>query len=51
MNLNQYDFQQIYNTSENDFVIDFFQPALSASVSYNRGVGYFSSGWLKVNSL
>jgi DNA phosphorothioation system restriction enzyme len=27
---------------------DFFDRALRVSISYNRGVGYFSSGWLRI---
>ncbi|NLO72354.1 MAG: DEAD/DEAH box helicase family protein [Porphyromonadaceae bacterium] len=42
--------KNIYNTSDDDFVNDFFAKALSNSVTYDRGVGYFSSGWLKVNA-
>lgn len=42
--------KQIYDTSTDDFVEDFFKPVLSNAKSYDRGVGYFSSGWLKVNS-
>ena len=36
------------DTSSADLVVDFFVPALSASVRYDRGVGYFSSGWVKL---
>lgn len=31
-------------------VRDFFVPALERSVRYDRGVGYFSSGWVRVAS-
>lgn len=36
------------NTSEDDLHADFFVPALRASVRYDRGVGFFSSGWLRM---
>lgn len=41
----------ILNTSTNDFVDDFFEPVLSNSIRYDRGVGYFSSSWLRLNSV
>lgn len=37
----------ILNTSDHDLISDLFQPALSLSVEYERGVGYFSSGWVR----
>ena len=36
------------DTSSSDLIQDFFVPALTASLRYDRGVGYFSSGWLRV---
>lgn len=39
-----------YNTSNHDLADDFFIPLLSQAIAYDRGVGYFSSGWLKVNA-
>ncbi len=41
----------LLNTSTNDFVEEFFLPALSNSCGYDRGVGYFSSSWIKKNSI
>src|SRR5258708_19831662 len=38
------------DTSDHDLVSDFFTPLLSNSVLYDRGVGFFSSGWLRINS-
>ena len=38
------------DTSTHDLTRDFFVPMLSNSVRYDRGVGYFSSGWLRMNS-
>lgn len=37
------------DTSSNDFVQEFFTPALNRAVGYDRAVGYFSSGWLRAN--
>src|SRR5258708_1044728 len=37
------------DTSDHDLVSDFFTPLLSNSVLYDRGVGFFSSGWLRIN--
>ncbi len=39
-----------YNTSKNDMVKDFYLPIFSNSIKYKRGVGYFTSGWLKENA-
>ncbi len=36
----------VMDTSEHDLTLEFFKPLLSVSVGYDRGVGYFSSGWL-----
>jgi hypothetical protein len=38
----------VLDTSSADLVRDFFVPALTQSVRYDRGVGYFSSGWLRL---
>lgn len=35
------------NTSRHDLIEQFFLPLLKNSVRYDRGVGYFSSGWIK----
>lgn len=35
------------NTSKNNLVENFFVPLLQNSALYDRGVGYFSSGWIK----
>lgn len=42
--------KKIYDTSTDNFVEDFFSPILSVAKYYDRGVGFFSSGWLKMNS-
>lgn len=36
------------DTSANDLIRDFFNPMLLCAVAYDRGVGYFSSGWLRI---
>lgn len=39
-----------YNTSWDDLSRDFFIPLLTQSTSCDRGVGYFTSGWLRENA-
>ncbi|MCK6580452.1 MAG: DEAD/DEAH box helicase family protein [Anaerolineae bacterium] len=50
MTLKQLTFPITIDTSSADIIADFFVPALSASVRYDRGVGYFSAGWLKLTA-
>lgn len=38
------------NTSENDLDNDFFLPCLKWAKRYDRGVGYFTSGWITKNA-
>ena len=38
------------DTSTHDLSTEFFTPLLSNSIRYDRGVGYFSSGWLGINA-
>lgn len=38
----------VLETSTRDLVREFFVPALRESVNYDRGVGYFTSSWLKL---
>jgi len=38
------------DTSSSDLLNDFFVPILSRAIQYDRGVGYFTSGWLRVAS-
>lgn len=40
----------VLDTSSADLIVDFFIPALSHSIQYDRGVGYFSSGWLRITA-
>ena len=46
-NLRSIAWPPVLNTSDNDLIRDFFDPALERSESYDRGVGYFSSGWIR----
>ena len=39
----------VMDTSEHDLTVELFAPLLSNSTRYDRGVGYFSSGWLRTN--
>jgi superfamily II DNA or RNA helicase len=38
------------DTSSHDIVGDFFVPMLRNATRYDRGVGYFSSGWLRAHA-
>jgi hypothetical protein len=38
----------LLNTSDHDLLRDFFTPVLAHAVRYDRGVGYFASGWLRL---
>lgn len=48
--LRDYAFPVAMNTSSDDLAQDFFVPALSRAVRYDRAVGYFSSAWLRDNA-
>lgn len=43
-------FRISYNTSDHSIVKEFNSLALSNSIEYMRGVGYFTSGWLQKNA-
>lgn len=47
MGLSHLTFPPVMDTSSSDLIADFFMPALRAATRYDRGVGYFSSGWLR----
>ena len=47
--LNDLNLLAVMDTSEHDLTSEFFMPLLSNSVRYDRGVGFFSSGWLRIN--
>lgn len=38
------------DTSSHDLVGEFFEPLLTRAVNYDRGVGFFSSSWLRINA-
>jgi DNA phosphorothioation system restriction enzyme len=50
MSLRNHDFPITIDTSSGNIIDDFFIPALKASVRYDRGVGYFSAGWLRLTA-
>lgn len=37
------------NTSENNLVTELYEPCLDWALRFDRGVGYFTTGWLKHN--
>jgi len=41
----------VMDTSSHDLIKDFFIPLLQNSCYYDRGVGYFSSGWLRISAI
>lgn len=43
-----HDWPSVLTTSSADLIKDFFEPALSLSDVYCRGVGYFSGAWMRV---
>ncbi len=47
MGLKTLSLPSILDTSSADIIVDFFVPLLSRAVRYDRGVGFFSSGWLR----
>jgi hypothetical protein len=48
MSLKQLELPSVMDTSSADMAGEFYVPALAVSVGYDRGVGFFSSGWLRV---
>jgi hypothetical protein len=48
MSLKQLQLPPVIDTSIADMAGEFYVPALSVSVCYDRGVGFFSSGWLRM---
>ena len=50
MTLASFQFPSTLDSSSADLIADFFIPALSTAVRYDRGVGYFSSGWLRITA-
>lgn len=50
MSLPQLHLPFIIDSSSADMAREFIVPALAASIRYDRGVGFFSSGWLRMVS-
>lgn len=48
--LSKLDLLEVYDSSEHDLIGELQVPLLSNSNCYLRGVGYFSSGWLRLAS-
>lgn len=48
MPLTQNTFTTIINSSDANIAEVFLQPALATSIRYDRGVGFFSAGWLSM---
>lgn len=40
----------VYDSSDSDLIHDLIEPLLTHSKSYLRGVGFFTSGWLRIAS-
>ena len=49
--LRDIDLPAAIDTSRYDITREFFAPLLSCATRYDRGVGFFSSGWLKINAV
>jgi len=47
LSLTKLDIPFALNTSRHDLIEQFFIPLLKNSVRYDRGVGFFSSNWIK----
>jgi len=45
------DLPSAIDTSRHDITREFFAPLLSCATRYDRGVGFFSSGWLRINAV
>jgi hypothetical protein len=50
MSLRSLTLPPLLNTSDHDLIQDFFAPCLAQAFRYDRGVGAFSSGWLRLAS-
>ena len=48
MKLRDLELTPVLDTSSSDIIAELFVPALRCSTRYDRGVGYFSSGWLRI---
>ena len=50
MSLRKLNLPSVIDSSTADMAAEFYVPALSVSTNYDRGVGFFSSGWLRMVS-
>jgi uncharacterized protein YfaT (DUF1175 family) len=48
MSLRTLELPLLLKPSDHDLFRDFFVPALTHAFRYDRGVGYFASGWLRL---
>jgi len=48
MSLQDLQLPTVIDSSTADMAGEFYVPALSVSANYDRGVGFFSSGWLRM---
>lgn len=48
MMLRELELKPVYDSAENDLIEDLIVPLLIRSKHYRRGVGFFTSGWLKL---
>lgn len=48
--LRDVDFPLVIETTDLDFISEFYEPMLSVSRQYKRGVGYFRSSWFQKNA-
>jgi len=48
--LTQLNLKTVYDSAEYDLVADLITPLLRQSIKYDRGVGFFSSNWLRLAS-
>jgi hypothetical protein len=48
MSLRTLDLPLLLKPSDHDLFRAFFAPALTHALRYDRGVGYFASGWLRL---
>lgn len=47
MGFPELDIPRVIDTSNTDFINEFYVPLLTRSVEYKRGVGYFTSNWVQ----
>lgn len=45
--LKELEIAPVIDTASTDFILDFYNPILYRAIEYKRGVGFFTSGWLR----